>query len=155
MTNYAPTRRSHVGPAPATPKVFFNHPPLLGLSPGLCGPEYTVVLIRDRTVTPSRILTPIPLCQYDMVYRDRIVRECSEGADIMKTTIEIDKGVLTQAQSALGTTTIKATVDASLREVVRQKQLRTLADALGTIPLELTSDQLRRQRAKRATHASR
>jgi Arc/MetJ family transcription regulator len=73
----------------------------------------------------------------------------------MKTTIEIDKGVLTQAQSALGTTTIKATVDASLREVVRQKQLRTLADALGTIPLELTSDQLRRQRAKRATHASR
>jgi Arc/MetJ family transcription regulator len=73
----------------------------------------------------------------------------------MKTTIEIDKAVLAQAQNALGTTTIKATVDASLREVVRQKQLRALADALGTIPLELTSDQLRRHRAKRATHASR
>jgi Arc/MetJ family transcription regulator len=73
----------------------------------------------------------------------------------MKTTIEIDKAVLAQAQNALGTTTIKATVDASLREVVRQKQLRALADALGTIPLELTSDQLRRQRAKRATYASR
>ena len=73
----------------------------------------------------------------------------------MKTTIEIDKAVLAQAQNALGTTTIKATVDASLREVVRQKQLRALADALGTIPLELTSDQLRRQRAKRAPHASR
>ena len=73
----------------------------------------------------------------------------------MKTTIEIDKTVLAQARVALGTTTIKATVDASLREVVRQKQLRALADALGTIPLELTSDQLRRQRAKRAPHASR
>jgi Arc/MetJ family transcription regulator len=73
----------------------------------------------------------------------------------MKTTIEIDKTVLAQARVALGTTTIKATVDASLREVVRQKQLRALADALGTIPLELTSDQLRRQRAKRATYASR
>ena len=73
----------------------------------------------------------------------------------MKTTIEIDKTVLAQARVALGTTTIKATVNASLREVVRQKQLRALADALGTIPLEVTSDQLRRQRAKRATYASR
>ena len=77
------------------------------------------------------------------------------GMDIMKTTIEIDTSVLRQAQLALGTTTIKATVDASLREVVRKKQLQALADALGTIPLDLTSDQLRRQRAKRKAHAPR
>jgi Arc/MetJ family transcription regulator len=77
------------------------------------------------------------------------------GMDTMKTTIEIDTSVLRQAQLALGTTTIKATVDASLREVVRKKQLQALADALGTIPLDLTSDQLRRQRAKRKAHAPR
>ena len=77
------------------------------------------------------------------------------GMDIMKTTIEIDTSVLRQAQLALGTTTIKATVDASLREVVRKKQLQVLADALGTIPLDLTSDQLRRQRAKRKAYAPR
>jgi Arc/MetJ family transcription regulator len=77
------------------------------------------------------------------------------GMDIMKTTIEIDTSVLRQAQLALGTTTIKATVDASLREVVRKKQLQALADALGKIPLDLTSDQLRRQRAKRKAHAPR
>ena len=73
----------------------------------------------------------------------------------MKTTIEIDEKALKEAQRALGTTTIKGTVNASLKEVVRQKQLQALADALGTIDLDLTPDQLRRQRAKRTTHASR
>ncbi len=75
--------------------------------------------------------------------------------DSMKTTIEIDEKTLKAAQQALGTTTIKGTVDASLKEVVRQQQLRELADALGTIDLDLTPDQLRRQRAKRPAHASR
>ena len=73
----------------------------------------------------------------------------------MKTTIEIDEKLLREAQRSLGTSTIRATVEISLREMVRQKQLQAFADALGTIPLELTSEQLRRQRAKRATHASR
>ncbi len=73
----------------------------------------------------------------------------------MKTTIEIDEKALKEAQRALGTTTIKGTVNASLKEVVRQKQLQALADALGTIELDLTPDQLRRQRAKRTTHAPR
>jgi Arc/MetJ family transcription regulator len=73
----------------------------------------------------------------------------------MKTTIEIDEKALKEAQRALGTTTIKGTVNASLKEVVRQKQLQALADALGTIDLDLTPDQLRRQRAKRTTHVSR
>lgn len=73
----------------------------------------------------------------------------------MKTTIEIDEKALKEAQRALGTTTIKGTVNASLKEVVRQRQLQALADALGTIELDLTLDQLRRQRASRTTHASR
>jgi len=73
----------------------------------------------------------------------------------MKTTIEIDATLLREAQKALGTTTIKGTVDASLKAIVRQRQLQVLADALGTIPLELTTEQLRRQRRKRTLYVSR
>ena len=73
----------------------------------------------------------------------------------MKTTIEIDAALLREAQKVLGTTTIKGTVDASLKAIVRQRQLQVLADALGTIPLELTTEQLRRQRRKRTLHVSR
>ena len=73
----------------------------------------------------------------------------------MKTTIEIDADLLREAQKALGTTTIRGTVDAGLRAIVRQRQLQALADALGTIPLELTPAGLRRQRRKRAAHVSR
>lgn len=72
----------------------------------------------------------------------------------MKTTIEIDQHLLRQAQKALGTDTIKGTVEASLRTVIRQSQLQKLADALGTIPLDLTSEQLRQQRRKRTPHVS-
>jgi Arc/MetJ family transcription regulator len=73
----------------------------------------------------------------------------------MKMTIEIDRRLLRQAQKALGMDTIKDTVEASLRTVIRQDQLQKLADALGTIPLDLTSEQLRQQRRKRTPHVSR
>ncbi len=73
----------------------------------------------------------------------------------MKTTIEIDRHLLRQAQKALGTDSIKGTVEASLRTVIRQDQLQKLTDALGTIPLDLTSEQFRQQRRKRTPHASR
>jgi Arc/MetJ family transcription regulator len=74
--------------------------------------------------------------------------------DVMKTTIHLDPTLLKQAQQALGTTTIKGTVDASLRAVVRQHQLQALADALGTVALDLTPERLRRQRAKRTARVS-
>ena len=86
---------------------------------------------------------------------NRVWWQYPSTVDIMKTTIEIDAALLRQAQKALGTTTIKGTVDASLKAIVRQRQLQVLADALGTIPLELTTEQLRRQRRKRILHASR
>ncbi len=73
----------------------------------------------------------------------------------MKTTIDLDPGLVKEAQKALGTTTIKGTVDASLKAVIRQRQLHALAEALGTIPLDLTPDQLRRQRRKRTPRVSR
>jgi Arc/MetJ family transcription regulator len=75
--------------------------------------------------------------------------------NVVKTTIEIDPSLLKEAQKALGTTTIKGTVDACLKAVVRQRQLQALADALGTIPLDLTTEKLRRQRGKRTTHEPR
>lgn len=73
----------------------------------------------------------------------------------MKTTLEIDRKLLREAQRTLGAASFKDTVDASLKSVVRQKQLQALADALGTIPLDLTPAQLRRQRTKRPAHVSR
>lgn len=73
----------------------------------------------------------------------------------MKTTIEIDQRLLRQAQKTLGTDTIKGTVEASLRTVVQRSQLAKLADALGTIPLDLTPSRLRSQRYKRSSHVSR
>lgn len=73
----------------------------------------------------------------------------------MKTTIEIDRTLLKKAQKALKTTTIKETVDASLKSVLREQQLHAFADALGTIPLDLTVERLRRQRARRTLHVSR
>ena len=66
----------------------------------------------------------------------------------MKTTIEIDQRLLRQAQKTLGTDTIKGTVEASLRTVIQHSQLQKLANALGTIPLDLTPGQLRSQRHK-------
>ena len=73
----------------------------------------------------------------------------------MKTTIEIDPSLLKEAQKALGTSTIIGTVTAGLKAVIRQRQLQALAEALGTIPLDLTPEQLRRQRTKRTRHVSR
>ena len=77
------------------------------------------------------------------------------GGDTMKNTIEIDQQLLRQAQKTLGTDTIKGTVEASLRTVIQRSQLQKLADALGTIPLDLTPGQLRSQRHKRPSHVSR
>jgi len=73
----------------------------------------------------------------------------------MKTTIELDQNLLRQAQKTPGTDTIKGTVEASLRTVIQRCQLQQLADALGTIPLDLTPGRLRRQRQKRTPHVSR
>ncbi|MGH7232783.1 MAG: type II toxin-antitoxin system VapB family antitoxin [Nitrospiraceae bacterium] len=73
----------------------------------------------------------------------------------MKTTVEIDQELLKQARKVLGTETIKGTVEASLRTVLRQRQLQDLANALGTFPLELTQKQLRVQRKKRTPDVSR
>ena len=73
----------------------------------------------------------------------------------MKTTLDIDRGLLKKAQQVLQTASIKDTIDASLKSVVRRQQLHALANALGTIPLDITVEQLRRHRVKRTPRAPR
>ena len=73
----------------------------------------------------------------------------------MKTTLEIDPELLKQAKKALGTATIKDTVNESLGAVVRRQQLRALGDSLGRIPLDLTAERLLGQRKKRIPQVSR
>lgn len=50
----------------------------------------------------------------------------------MKTSIDIDKGLAREAQAVLGTSTLRETVDAALREIVdverRLEAIRLLAD---------------------------
>jgi Arc/MetJ family transcription regulator len=73
----------------------------------------------------------------------------------MKTTVDIDSKLLDTAKRVLGTDSIKGTVNESLRSVVRQRRLQELADSLGTIPINLTVEELRNQRKKRTRHVSR
>lgn len=49
----------------------------------------------------------------------------------MKTTIDIDQNLLRAAQKALGTDSIKGTVERSLRTVIQHNRLQSFADALG------------------------
>ncbi len=60
----------------------------------------------------------------------------------MKTSIEIDKELATEAAEILGTTTLRETVDTALREVVRARLRHELADALraGTLTLPSIED---------------
>ena len=48
----------------------------------------------------------------------------------MKTTVDIDKELACRAAEILGTTTLKNTVDAALREVLRGRRREELADAI-------------------------
>ena len=72
----------------------------------------------------------------------------------MKTTLDVDEVLVAKAKEILGTRTLKDTVEHSLRAVVRQKALEGLADAAGTVALDLTVEKLRRQRRKRTSRAS-
>ncbi len=64
----------------------------------------------------------------------------------MRRTIVIDDALLKEAQEALGTDSIRATVEQSLREAVRRRRLEKLSKMLGTMHLAMTSDELLRLR---------
>jgi Arc/MetJ family transcription regulator len=73
----------------------------------------------------------------------------------MKTTLDIDKDLVDEAKSILGTRTLRETVEHSLRAVVRQKALDRLAASAGSIELDLTVPQLRKQRKRRTSGGTR
>ena len=55
----------------------------------------------------------------------------------MKTTVDVDRAAAEEAALILGTTTLKETVNAALREVVNAAHRRHLADEVesGTLPV--------------------
>ena len=73
----------------------------------------------------------------------------------MKTTMDIDADLLRQAREALGAATNREAVHASLEAVVRRRKLQALVDAFGTVPFDLSPDDLRKQRRKRSAHGPR
>ncbi len=73
----------------------------------------------------------------------------------MKTTLDIDKDLVDEAKNILGTRTLRETVERSLRAVVRQKALDRVAASAGSIDLDLTVAQLRKQRKRRTAGGTR
>jgi len=64
----------------------------------------------------------------------------------MRRTVVIDDELLDEAQKALGTSGIRETVEAGLREAIRRRRLNELRQALGTIDLDLSLEDLWRMR---------
>ena len=64
----------------------------------------------------------------------------------MRRTVVIDDKLLEEARAALGTESIRATIEAGLREAIRRRRLATLRASLGTIDLDLTAEELERLR---------
>jgi Arc/MetJ family transcription regulator len=73
----------------------------------------------------------------------------------MKTTVDIDAALLEQAKRILKTRTIRDTVGRSFEVVIQRDALERLANAAGTVDLDLTARALRRQRRKRTVRAPR
>jgi Arc/MetJ family transcription regulator len=50
---------------------------------------------------------------------------------VSKTSVEVDPDILQQAAEILGTTTLRATIDAALREIVHARRRLELVALLG------------------------
>ena len=68
----------------------------------------------------------------------------------MKTTVDIDKELASEAAEILGTRTLKDTVNGALREVLRSRRRHELADAIvaGTLSVP-TLEELARSKEPR------
>lgn len=64
----------------------------------------------------------------------------------MRRTVVVDDKLLEQAREALGTKTIRETIELGLRQVVRRHRLEELRRSLGTVDLALTPEELQRLR---------
>ena len=72
-----------------------------------------------------------------------------EAAGVRRTVV-IDDALLREAQRALGTRSIRATIERSLSEAVRRRRLQAFADALGSFPMAMTREELLEQRRREA-----
>ena len=64
----------------------------------------------------------------------------------MRRTVVIDDGLLEEARRTLGTSGVRETIEAGLREAIRRRRLQELRRSLGTVDMDLTSEQLARMR---------
>lgn len=62
------------------------------------------------------------------------------------TTVDIDKALLDEAKDALGTGTVRATVDLALREVVMRRRQATALNTLAGLDLDLNPTKVARDR---------
>jgi Arc/MetJ family transcription regulator len=121
----------------------------IGIRVIFCGPEGLVIV----RAGPARLLcfdqaeefafVAAPRCVYDdqSIHNDRIVE--------MRTNIEIDDELLSQAMTAAGLSTKRATVEEGLRLLVRvRKQAKALADLKG-LGWEGDLDEMRQGRPPR------
>lgn len=64
----------------------------------------------------------------------------------MRRTVVIDDGLLEEARRLLGTESIRATIEAGLREAIRRRRLEELRRSLGQVDLDLTAEELAKLR---------
>ena len=64
----------------------------------------------------------------------------------MRRTVVIDDKLLEEARQALGTRSIRDTVETALRGAVRRRRLDQLRRSLGNVVLDQTGDELLRMR---------
>ena len=64
----------------------------------------------------------------------------------MRTNIDIDDALLTEAQSLAGTRTKKATVEFALAELIRRRKAKGMLGLRGRVEFDLDLDETRRGR---------
>jgi hypothetical protein len=61
----------------------------------------------------------------------------------MRTNIDLDDDLMTQAAAILGTVTKKSTVEAALKEIIRRQAMQDLLEMGGTMPDFLPIEEIR------------
>jgi Arc/MetJ family transcription regulator len=65
----------------------------------------------------------------------------------MRHTVVIDDELLAETTKALGTSTIRETIETALREALRKRRLQELRALLGNIDMDVTDEELEQWRA--------
>jgi Arc/MetJ family transcription regulator len=76
------------------------------------------------------------------VYKGYAFRICIKEADMGKTTVVVDDGLLQRAIEATGARSKREVIEAGLRALVRQHNREALRRELGTFEIDLTLAEL-------------